>query len=75
MTDSKKAALRQLQDENFRLRVELNHQRKCIDVGVAALRRMVPDVVASKMTDAQNFDAACRLVDDAIAALKEPVPK
>lgn len=75
MTSSEKAALRQIQDENFRLRVELDHERKCIDSGVAALRRMVPDVVASQMTDAQKFDAACRLIDDAINALKEPAPR
>lgn len=75
MTSSEKAALRQLQDENFRLRVELDHERKCIDDGVAALRRMVPEVVASKMTDSQKFDAVCGLVDGAIKVLKEPVPK
>lgn len=74
MNASEKAALRQLQDENFRLRAELNHERKCIDTAVRALREGFPSRVTSCSLDTQGM-AAARLVDEAIDFLREPVPK
>lgn len=75
MNDSEKAALRQIQDETFRLRVELDHERRCIDDAVRTLRGATDAILRPKATDVEKVDALARIVDAAIKSLNEPVPE
>lgn len=72
MTRSEKAALRHIQDENFRLRVELDHERGCMEIANRHLGS-IPAAMGRLKTTIPGEIAS--LIDDAIKALNEPVPK
>lgn len=73
MTESEKSVLRKIQEEGFRLRVELDHERKCIDEAVSILKNRTIEYLAREKTAIPQ--AVAIIIDDAIKALQEPVPK